>query len=508
MSRIAIVKSAFANLCRLGAVALVGLMLPPFLTRILSKDAYGTWLLILQLSTYVSFFDLGIQTTVGRFVAHCNELGDTKQRDSIVSTALAILTGLGGLAMVGVSILAWQLPNLFKEMPIELQQDARLALLAVGYSIAVALPFSVFGGIFIGLQRYDVPAWITGVSRVLGGVFIVLVANTSHSIVLMGAVMAVVNLGAGIWQFLAYRQVAGDIQISGRLISRRTGVEITEYCFGLSVWTVCTILVSGLDTAIIGYFDYKSVVYYVLAASLTNFVVSIQSSVMNVIMPKAAAIGAKGDRERLGHLLILTTRYSVIIQVLTSLPLILGAKLILTLWVGASYATHITLLLQLLVIANFIRYIGAPYANIALATGEQRLIILSPVVEGVANAIISIILTSYIGVLGVAIGTICGGLISIAMHFMYNLPRTVSIQIKNYYLLLDAVLKPLMSVTPAIIVYSISSNFNLSVPLDITISILAFMVSCLLLWRYGLMGSERESLYVFINKKISVIRQS
>jgi hypothetical protein len=37
-----IFKNAFANLCRGGAAVLVAILLPPFLMRILSKDAYGT----------------------------------------------------------------------------------------------------------------------------------------------------------------------------------------------------------------------------------------------------------------------------------------------------------------------------------------------------------------------------------------------------------------------------------------------------------------------------------
>jgi O-antigen/teichoic acid export membrane protein len=61
MSQITLVKNAFANVCRGGAAALVMLLMPPFLTRILSKDAYGAWLLILQLATYVSLLDFGIQ---------------------------------------------------------------------------------------------------------------------------------------------------------------------------------------------------------------------------------------------------------------------------------------------------------------------------------------------------------------------------------------------------------------------------------------------------------------
>jgi O-antigen/teichoic acid export membrane protein len=353
MSRLTIVKNAFASLCRGGAAALVVILLPPFLTRILSKDAYGTWLLILQLSAYVSFLDFGIQTAVGRFVAHCNELGDTKQRDSIISTAIAILTGASLLALIGLAILVWQLPHLFKDMPANLHQDARLSLLCVGGSLAVSLPFSVFGAIFIGLHRYDIPAWIIGTSKLLGGIFVVLVAQFSHSIVMMGLVMGVANLCTGLWQFIAYKKMARHIVISTQLLSTNTAVEIIKYCSALVIWNMGMILVTGLDTIIIGYFDYRSLPYYALAASLTSFVLGIQSSIFSSVLPNAAEIGARGDREGLGKLLISTTRYGVILLVLTSLPLILGAKWILFLWVGESYAVQTTALLQLLVIANF-----------------------------------------------------------------------------------------------------------------------------------------------------------
>jgi O-antigen/teichoic acid export membrane protein len=492
MSRTTLVKNAFANVCRGGAAALVMVLLPPFLTRILSKDAYGTWLLILQLSTYVSLLDFGIQTAVGRYVAHHNELEEPEQRDSIVSTSLALLAGSGGVAMVGISILAWQLPNLFKDMPAALSQDAQLALLCVGCSLAVALPFSVFGGIFIGLQRYDVPAWIIGVSKLLGGVFVVLIANASHSIVMMAIVMGVTNIGSGLWQFLAYRRIATDIKISKNGISKTTAIEISSYCFSLSIWTIGMIMVTGLDTTIIGYFDYQSVVYYSLAATLTSFVTSLHAAVITVIMPKAAAIGAKKDREALGNLLVSTTRYGVITLILTSLPLVLGAQLVLTLWVGENYASHTVLLLQLLVVANFTRYVGAPYATIALAVGSQKQIILSPLIEGVANVLVSIILTVHYGVIGVAIGTLFGSFVSIGMHFMYNLPRTTNIKVSDTRLLLLAIVRPLLSIIPPILFWCLYKNVDLPRSSDFMFLVITIAVSWIGIWKYGLFYTERQ----------------
>jgi O-antigen/teichoic acid export membrane protein len=496
-------KNAFANLCRGGAAALVAILLPPFLTRILSKDAYGTWLLILQLSTYVSFLDFGIQTAVGRYVAHCNELGDSKQRDSIISTSLVILTGTGIVAMIGISLLAWQLPNLFKDMPAALHQDAQLALLFVGCSLAIALPFNVFGAIFVGLQQYDVPAWIIGSSKLLGGLFVVLIAQSSHSIVMMGVVMGITNLLTGFWQYFAYKKKISDgIHLSIGKVSVSTGIEISAYCFGLLIWTIAMILIGGLDTIIIGYFDYQSVIYYTFAASLTSFLVGIFNSLLGVIMPKAAAIGAQGNRKALGQLLTSSTKYGVIILVLGNLLLITGANSLLRLWVGDIYAEKTTLLLQLLTIGNGIRYIGTPYSTIVIAIGEQRKIILSPLLEGIFNLSISVYFTFCYGVVGVAIGTICGGVISIVMHFFYNLPRT-SIDVNRYDLIVNAIVKPLIAVIPAILFLQFFTIGNQSKENMFLLSIATNIMTWVCMWICVFSKQDRKRILMNVYSRIS-----
>ena len=450
-----VIKNAFANVARGSTAALVVVLLPPFLTKSLSVEAYGTWLLILQLSAYVSFLDFGIQTAVGRFVAHTNELQDLKQRDGIVSTALAILTGAGLLAMIGIAALAWQLPNLFKGMPAALHQDARLALLFVGGSLAISLPFSVFSGVFVGLQRYDIPAWVIGISKLFGGVLAVVLAHATHSIAWMGAGMALATVGAAVSQFLAYRKFASNIKVSTKLISKKAGGEIIDYCFSLTIWSISMLLVGGLDTTIVGYFDYKSVAFYSLAINLTTFLIGLNSSIFNVLMPSAAIMGAKEDYIGLGKLLVKSTRYSLITLILTSAPLVIGAEWILNLWVGSEYASSTAPILQLLVIANVVRQSGFPYSILAIATGQQRLIIITPFVEGVTNVTISIFLASVIGAKGAAIGTLIGGLIGIGFSLIYNIPRTTKISVSSKRLLFEGLLRPLLCLIPSFVLHLI-----------------------------------------------------
>jgi O-antigen/teichoic acid export membrane protein len=153
-------RNASANLVRLAASGIVALLLPPFLVRKLSVEAYGTWALVLQVALYFGFVDFGIQTAVARFVAHADELNDPEQRDGIASTALLCLILAAALGLLVVGLLGWQLPHLFRAMPASLHREAKIALLLMGGSFALGLPVSVIHAVFIGQQRNKIPVSI------------------------------------------------------------------------------------------------------------------------------------------------------------------------------------------------------------------------------------------------------------------------------------------------------------------------------------------------------------
>jgi O-antigen/teichoic acid export membrane protein len=499
--KIRIIKNAFANILRGGSTALITILLPPFLTKVLTNDEYGTWLLILQLSTYVSFLDFGIQTAIGRFVAYATELKDFKQRNKIVSTALALLIGMGCLALVGLFYFTWRLPQIFSSMPQSLHQDAQLALLLVGGSLSISLPFSAFGGIFIGIQRYDVSAWIIGLSRLIGGMLTIVAAYTTHSIVWMAVCTFLINLGASLGQYLAYKKVASEIKILPKYIQKEAGKEIINYCFGISVWNLGMLLVSGLDTTIVGFFDYKSVIYYTLAVSLTNFVIQLQGSIFSAMMPAAASLGARGDARKLGELLSQSTRAGMLILLITGLPLILWSDFFIKQWIGSEYVSNTSILLQILVVANIIRLAGLPYATLMIALGHQRLIILSPLLEGGVNFTCSVILTSKIGAIGAAVGTLIGSFISLIFHFTYNMSRTVDIEINRRNLLTESIIFPCICTLPFIATYGTLKILTInSIIIVFSSMTLSLVFAIFLAWKFSLTDEERSRIALYIYK--------
>jgi O-antigen/teichoic acid export membrane protein len=490
-----VLKNASANLLRLAGSGVVALVLPPFLVRRLPTDTYSAWALLLQITLYIGMLDFGVQTAVIRFVAHADEVEDAKRRDGMVSTALFLLTLVAALGFLLSGMVAWQLPRVFKAMPPQLVEQARIALVLMGGSFSLGLPFSVIQALLIGLQRNEIPVTIVLGNR-FGMAALVALAVVRHwGLAGMGVAVAIANILSYAGSFLVWRFLLSHVKIRLALASEAYAREIASYSVALTVWFAGMLMVSGLDLSIVGVFDYPATAYYAVAATLTNFVVQAQGAIFAALLPASAVLSARGDAQRLGTLLISSTRYGTMLLVSMALPLVLAGKLILRIWVGAQYAEHSLLFLQVLVLANIVRLIGLPYATLLLGTGQQRKVILSPLAEGVTNLLATVVGAWWLGAIGVAIGTLIGSFVSIGFHVLYNMPRTSGIAIRRPVLIKEGMLRPLLCAVPCGLAYAIHL-MTPAMPVGVLslFSVGAAVGTLILFWNYGLVSSERQRL--------------
>ncbi len=486
--KLVILKNAIANVMRGMAAAAVAVVLPPFLTRALSAEAYGAWALVLQFSAYVGYFDFGLQTAVARFVAHSTESKDWNKRNSIASTAGVMLGIAALLAIIATLVLVFALPHVFQNVTPTVYRQMRIALLLVTGSMAIGLPISVLHGIFVGLQRNELSAIVISGSKLAAALAIVVAAMHGYGLPTLGVITACANLGAYAATYALYRASVSDIRIRFKLFSLRIGKELLSYCYSLTIWSVSLLLVSGLDLTLVGIFDYSAVANYAVASSLVVFLAGLQNAVFSALMPAAAALDARGDAVSLGRMLISSTRYSTFLVLLTGIPLMLYGRSFLNLWVGPIYAEHAVWLLRALVLANIIRLSVAPYAVILIATGQQRLATVSPLVEGTINLIASVIGAKLFGAIGVAIGTLIGAVFCVLANYVYNMPRTTSLRFRFPEYLRDAIVMPagcVLALTFSLLLLQEGAIRPL-VAVVIMVS-----VACLI-WRVGLLDQEKK----------------
>ncbi|GAM08243.1 polysaccharide biosynthesis protein [Geobacter sp. OR-1] len=492
------IVNALANVASGSASALMALVLPPILVRYLTTEVYGTWALVLQIGAYTGYLNFGIQTAIGRFVAHYTELSEDEQRNRIVSSAFAILTVAAVIGFIMVGILTWKMPSIFHKMPVNLVGDARIALLLVGCSLALGLPFNATNAIFVGLQRNKIPAKIAVVSKAVQGCLLILTVIQGGQLTALAVVFAVTNLVTYGWQWYVYKQEARFVIISIQRVAAASMRELIAYCTSLTVWSVAMLMITGLDTTIVGVFDFKAVAYYTVATSLITLILGFHNAVLSPLIPAGAALSASGTPQQVGSLLVKSTRICSLVLLLISVPMVIFAGKILTVWVGKDYALGGTLILQALVVGNIIRLIASPYAMLLIATGRQRAVLLTPLIEGVVNISSSILLAWLLGALGVAVGTVVGSIAGLTGQLLLNMSRTqdkIAFQFRTYYW--QGILKPLLCFLP--VTLYVGCEFFIGTGWQINILLFA-LISTLIVFAIMLYGLDAEERKTFLDK--------
>src|SRR4051794_31790522 len=125
-----------ANLSRAAAVTGIAILLPWYLTHHLPVKVYAAWVLIIQLGAYVSYFDLGIQTGISKFVAEHDAKGEHLDAGCYASAGLFMMLLAALLGCAVTLALSWQIPRLFSGMPASLFSEVRIGLILVGFSLS------------------------------------------------------------------------------------------------------------------------------------------------------------------------------------------------------------------------------------------------------------------------------------------------------------------------------------------------------------------------------------
>src|SRR5262249_54703595 len=128
--------------------------LSPFVVHRLGNSAYGVWTLMVSLTGYLGLLDFGVRGSVTRYVARFHARGEHDSAGRLVSTALMIFSCAGILAILLSSLIAWRGSHLFR-IPPEYQGQASVVFALAGISVAGALLGGVFGGVLVGLHRFD-----------------------------------------------------------------------------------------------------------------------------------------------------------------------------------------------------------------------------------------------------------------------------------------------------------------------------------------------------------------
>lgn len=398
----------------LGTIAnmAVGFFLAPFIVHRLGNVAYGVWVIAIATIGYLSLLDLGMQSSVLRFVSKGHTRGDHNASSDAISAALWVRLQISALVLLLSGVLAVVFPFVFK-VPAELAGDARKAILLIGLTTAITMSVGVVGGVLSALNRYDLQNYVGLAQTAVRVVGIVFVLRSGHGIVAIAVCgLASVIVGNLILVYIA-RRLYPELRVQLKRPKRETLRQIWSYSAYAFLTTIAVQLVYQTDNLVVGAFvSASAVTFYAIANSLCSYASQVVGSMGQTFVPAASTYEAAGDGASLLRLYKDGTRAIIMVSLPILITLVVRGPSFIGLWMGQQYSHVSGTVLIILASALFFSFANRTAASIAFGIEKHKTMAIWSIGEGIANLTLSVILVHWYGIYGVAIGTLVPSLVS------------------------------------------------------------------------------------------------
>src|SRR6266568_60913 len=444
-----IIKNVSSSWFSLGVNILVGIFLSPFILHRLGNTAYGAWVLAFSVTGYYGLFDLGIRSSVIRYVSTYTSTNDIEGLSKLINTSLAGYTVIGAAAMMVTLVVSMYLGSLFR-MPADFLPTARVLFLMVGTAVALGFPAGVFGGILEGLNRFYFVNATNLVSTLLRAMLIVLALTHGYGLLMVAFVtVALPLLGSLVRAVIVLRLL--PLRFGWKYLDRGSLREIASYSSVSFMLMIAYKLRFKTDEVILSTFLSVVAVSFISNANrLVDYTVEVVSSLAQIFVPMSGQSDAKGDMDRLRKIFVAGNRACALIIFPIAVILLILGKSVIEAWVGRRYvATSYPVLLVLLIPSTFM-LAQAASARTLFGMAKHKTLAVVTLMEGVANLILSIILVRRFGILGDAVGTAIPLTCTTLWFLPRHLCRVLGLRVRTY--LRQAFVLPLALTMPLIAV--------------------------------------------------------
>lgn len=393
------------------ANALVMFLLSPFVRKSLGNSAYGVWEVVISLTGYFGFADLGIKPAAVYFVARHDALKEPHRVNQYANTAFVVFAIAGGLVfLVSLACAPW-FTGWF-HVPAEQAADARLALIVTSASIAGTLPLHAYSAVVIGKQRYALTSSTD---------LVVLAAKTAATVYVLthgGGILAlawiamgadVLEMGAKSW--LGFRAEPA-LRFHPKLADRASARGLLAFGLGAIIVNLAQLLVWRTDALVIGAtIGAEAVAIFAVGSKIPFYARSMTGAASRVLAPAATRLDATGSKAELLRMLSRSSKTMLLVAgAMIAYLLAVGAPF-LARWQGEEFRGEAFTVMAVLALGAIGPIAAQPFEHVLYGARKVMPLAKLSIIEGVLNLAISIALARPYGIVGVAIGTTIPGLL-------------------------------------------------------------------------------------------------
>ena len=389
-----------------------GIILTPFVLSKIGKDMYGVWGFLNCFVNYYALMCLGFGATISRYTSRYYTQKDFKKLNDTASLIFFVYLLMGCAAFGICALAAWIAPTLTDWSPVT-TPEIRATILIMGVNIFVSILGGVFGGVLMGIQRYDLERGTHIVATIFRFVITLWMLQRNWGLPLLAffnLALTLVEVGGHTW--FAFRNLP-ELSIRWKHVNRETFNECYSFSGFALLDDIAHRLIYMTDNIVIGLsIGFGAIVPFQVASRIANDSKIPIRQIGQVFLSKAGELEAESRVDQIRGLVLQGTGLALMLMtgILTGVWFF-GDTLANTWMRSASEWLPVDtadahLLMIVLVGAQVIAVPISIIRSTLMGMGRAKVPAMIYALEAVCNLTLSLILIQRFGVFGVALGTL------------------------------------------------------------------------------------------------------
>lgn len=388
-----------------------------FLLHRLGFSQYGLWMLAAAAISSASLVSTGFGDGALKYASMYRGLENRAKLEQILRVNLTINLILSSMLAVMIWYVSPFAAGSWFKIDVSMKAAAATAFRIGSVILIVRSVESVFIGALRAHERYGPSVQISVLSRIAIVVSACILASRGQgTVAIMVATLGVVTVSA-ILQIAAVWLVIGPMSLVPAL-SRDAFSEVFGFGCYSSLQAVAGCIFSQADRLLIGVLlGTSAVATYSLCIQAAQPIHGLIAAGLHFVFPHLSARLSTAHVTELRTVVRSIFWLNMVSAVVLCVPLLLFSKLLLRLWIGATFAQQSWAVLSIIAAGFGLLALNITGHYALLALGQVRLVSLLNLAGGTAMLVAMMVLAPRFGLVGVAVGRLLYGPVTLLMYW-------------------------------------------------------------------------------------------
>lgn len=391
-----LIHNTIFNVVTLVSSAVITFFLIRFFLAQLGESRYGVWVLIGSIFQYRRLLDMGMNSSIDRYIPVGLAKGDNEAIQRVLSTSLFFFSVVAVVCIL-LSLVIYLNIGAWFTIASDMVGTAGLLVLIVGSCFALAMPLQLSSALLSGLQRYDILNFAELFVLLLRTVLIVVLLQRGLGLLTMGLVFGISEIAVRLVQFVFARRLLAQASITLKSVDFKLLREMLAYGINTFLYTMgALILFKASDVIIAMYIGTEEVSQFAIAIAGVVLLSQFLRAFTAAIKPAVSDLDARDEHSRVREISFLMQKYSLLMIIPAGCFLVVMGRDFLQVWVGEEFqnpaaVNSMSIILAILTLGHCLRLAQHSNFVVLVGKGEHRLFGLFAMVTALLCVVASVV---------------------------------------------------------------------------------------------------------------------